>query len=800
MKIRQLMTRIVLVSAIFIICGVSVHSDPMVLDSYYGLWFTLTNGSAMIPGTVTDPALTKTRIDLKIMEGYTVNPVPKLTGVVAKFTYDGDKWTLLTNECVRGPYWPEPYFFDVTDLPPTPGGTHTVTITLSDVTGVDLPFPPHNKLFATLYFEARPVCQNHASYTSLNLMTEGQECTVEIDNQTWVPSNPDDGSLMLASYLSTTTVGSESLFRLIDQTPTVNIPVKIDNNFKFRGFENLINYDPDKLEFLGATLEGISNLVWDGNPPEAGARPISIKVTNSSGDFAEQDSQTFYTLQFRLKQWWEGVGTDITFEPTGNIYHIYVNGSECTNLSSGPYFVGIKGTITSQAYHANLSAVLYPNTDILAKNGNHNALARVNMTTNFPAGILDNAIEPRGGVLRFNLNRKNAAGQQVWTIGNGGSYIVGCDGDFNFNNQTYAQNDDAISILHEATVYQQFGWVNAQPTPKPLVWFNLQFNPDNFTPVNFDNRKVPLNFAEFFGTNPAQVRDMTGHVYARHGTSPSRLDWTADSIDVVMGEFSGVGGTSQSTSIIRPIYLRNNFPSAKPITSFSATVTVNNSFTIGTVIPYTGGGTYNITYSRTNAYTIVLNFTANPTPIPAADIPAFKIADVTFNVGGCPTGKVLGLGPGPGETYRSATVSIATANCNIANSDGEQYKNGKNFSVTCKCGSIIIVDPNPGDPDWKLATNVIPQEFLLYSNFPNPFNPETIIKYDVPSQSQVSVKIFNILGQEVATLVDEVKQPGRYEVVWRGTNSSGQQMSTGVYLCVMKAGNYSGAVKMSLLK
>ncbi|SYZ74195.1 hypothetical protein TRIP_C60465 [Candidatus Zixiibacteriota bacterium] len=802
MKFGNLKISVAVFFLIFLLCVALVHSDPMDLSTYSGLWFTLTSTSVMIPGTVTDPARTVARVDLKIMEGYTVDPVPQLTGVVARFTYDGDKFTLLKDQCVHGDYWPEGYFFDVSDYPATPGGLHTVTVTLSDVVGVPLPFPPHNKIFAILYFQALPVCQAYPSPSMLDLLTATQECTVEIDNQTWVPSNPDDGYIYIGSYESTTTIGSESLFRLIDETPTVELPVSVETNFAFRGFENSINYDPDKLEFLGATLEDIPNLVWDGDPPEPGALPINIKVTNSSGDFAEQSEQTFYKLHFRLKQWWEGIGTDITFAPTGNIYHIFVNGSECPELNTTLYSARMKGTITSEAYHAQLSAArdILHGGEILAKNGNHNTVVAVAMSDNFPAGIMNDAIEPQGGVMRINLNRKNASGQQVWTIGSGGSYIVGCDPDFNFNNQTFAQNDDAISIFHEAAVYHQYGWTSPQLEAKSLVWFNLQFNPDYFTPADFNNRFVPLEFLANYGTSPAQVRDITGHVYAQNGTVPSRLDWTNGTIEVVMGEFYGTNGSTEATSISRPIYLKNNFPTDKPITSFTATVTVNNSFTIGSVVPNTVGGTYNITYTKPNSYTAVLNFTANPTAIPVDPDLGFKIATITFNVGGCPVAKVSSQTPGPGPTYRSATVSIATANCNVANVDGEQYKKGKNFTITCKCGSIIISDPIVNPPEWKLGGNALPTEFALHQNYPNPFNPETIISYDVPKNAHVTVRIFNILGQQVATLVDETKNAGRYRVTWQGIDNSGQHLSSGVYLCVMKAGEYSGTIKMSLLK
>jgi hypothetical protein len=98
----------------------------------------------------------------------------------------------------------------------------------------------------------------------------------------------------------------------------------------------------------------------------------------------------------------------------------------------------------------------------------------------------------------------------------------------------------------------------------------------------------------------------------------------------------------------------------------------------------------------------------------------------------------------------------------------------------------------------------LPNNFVLYQNFPNPFNPETTIQYAIPfgvndiqnsGNVQVSLKIYNILGAEVATLVNQIKQPGRYEVKFNGKN-----LASGVYLYRLQAGNYVTIKKLTLLK
>lgn len=91
--------------------------------------------------------------------------------------------------------------------------------------------------------------------------------------------------------------------------------------------------------------------------------------------------------------------------------------------------------------------------------------------------------------------------------------------------------------------------------------------------------------------------------------------------------------------------------------------------------------------------------------------------------------------------------------------------------------------------------NFIPEKFTLYQNYPNPFNPVTVISYQLPAFSKVSLKIYDILGNEVATLVDEYKTPGTYEVAWNAKN-----LSSGVYYYRLTSGNFSEVKKLILIK
>lgn len=94
----------------------------------------------------------------------------------------------------------------------------------------------------------------------------------------------------------------------------------------------------------------------------------------------------------------------------------------------------------------------------------------------------------------------------------------------------------------------------------------------------------------------------------------------------------------------------------------------------------------------------------------------------------------------------------------------------------------------------------LPDEFRLGANYPNPFNPETKIEYDLPEVAFVRLTVYDILGREVASLVDEEKPAGRYNVFWNGRNVSRHRVSTGMYFYSLQAGNFRAVRKMLLVQ
>jgi choice-of-anchor A domain-containing protein/uncharacterized repeat protein (TIGR01451 family)/TQXA domain-containing protein len=128
--------------------------------------------------------------------------------------------------------------------------------------------------------------------------------------------------------------------------------------------------------------------------------------------------------------------------------------------------------------------------------------------------------------------------------------------------------------------------------------------------------------------------------------------------------------------------------------------------------------------------------------------------------------------------------------------------------------SSMMVDKNVlyvGTADGKLYRNTnavtsineiggINYSFSLEQNYPNPFNPSTIIKYSIAEPTVVRLTVFDILGREVATLVNTNQNAGRYQVIWNATDNFGRKISSGIYFYTIEAGKFTKTNKMILIK
>ena len=124
---------------------------------------------------------------------------------------------------------------------------------------------------------------------------------------------------------------------------------------------------------------------------------------------------------------------------------------------------------------------------------------------------------------------------------------------------------------------------------------------------------------------------------------------------------------------------------------------------------------------------------------------------------------------------------------------------------------MTAVDANGNESEYSLEKNSVtlaidgqtgmPTEYALEGNYPNPFNPSTTIRYQLPAAGRVSIKVFDLTGKQVKTLVNEAMPAGYYRAVWDGRDARGAAVATGVYFYRITVDNaFVQTRKMVLMK
>ncbi len=165
--------------------------------------------------------------------------------------------------------------------------------------------------------------------------------------------------------------------------------------------------------------------------------------------------------------------------------------------------------------------------------------------------------------------------------------------------------------------------------------------------------------------------------------------------------------------------------------------------------------------------------------LPSANSGADSSADILYSV---IDQWLAGQGIADGDTVNIYWKVVATDGVNEVNS-------AEIFVLTAI--RQIVCGSDEGDR---------PLSYELYANYPNPFNPNTTIKYDLKENAKVTLKIFNSIGQEVGILVNTQQSSGNHSVIWDGKNNQGQRVTSGVYFYRLQAGDFVKTRKMVLLK
>lgn len=122
------------------------------------------------------------------------------------------------------------------------------------------------------------------------------------------------------------------------------------------------------------------------------------------------------------------------------------------------------------------------------------------------------------------------------------------------------------------------------------------------------------------------------------------------------------------------------------------------------------------------------------------------------------------------------------------------------YSSIAHFSDLVVAETLISPVEISTGDVVRPSGFALFQNFPNPFNPVTTIRYEVPHRSMVTLTIFDVTGRAVTILQNSIQTAGTYSVDWNGLNENGMPMSSGIYLARMHTGDFSQTIKMVYLQ
>jgi hypothetical protein len=739
-----------------------------------------------LPGTTSDPdnyEIAEIPFWMMFIDG----PAPEgtISYIEVNFSYNDANWEYVGFE--KTCEWPG-------DLDCVDCGNGDITL---EFTGEGAPPSTTLKTYAYIKFRARCIPGGWWwEYFQFDGMTDNFANVTRIENNIPVTdkyrAEPRyDGFLMPDHYQHHYDIGDVEGF--IGEE--VIVPVTAETNFRIFSFNHFIEYDPDKLEFLGGDINcdvlACPCNVCDFDDSQPGS--IEVYLVNENQDYPYSwvdelsEGTELYYLKFRITATEDDQMIPISFTSLGHIDSAWtewrLDDNPCGLFDSTNYGVGTTdGWITIPAYAAEYHVEL--DGDGISKTGGIQAVSyTMSMQNTFPAGDWTSEADDGDIEAVFQLPSSYTARP-----------VAEITDSLDFGTDTY-QNGSPIQYMFQSYDSQLPG--NFWPPREDLesmVTLNYYFDESMFE-VDYDNRTLEFDIIDHYTDATHDwhtfVKDTTGAFVANQ--SNGKLTWTVVPTEVNMGQFKVPYASSSSSIIYQDLYIRGNFD----IGPFSVKVSVDNNFTIPVLTTYNGALAEELADNMWRVYFDGSYFHE------ATDDDLLQIGKLKIYAYCSGAAKVGEAGPGdpgdPGipEPYPvTAHVSFSDAYIHD-DSDYDHFLDLEENNVRGWCDPYSIPLDDMVEKD---NAGSLPSDFTLHPNRPNPFNPTTSIAYDVPVASQVRIEVFNVLGQRITTLVDEHKAPGRYETLWNGTDESGSRVSSGIYLYSMQAGNFIQSKKMLLMK
>jgi FlgD Ig-like domain len=660
-----------------------------------------------------------------------------------------------------------------------------------------------------IYLKFRPRCQEELSVNPVTIEFGFSESFIFGGEQFSDPGDPArNGSVTVADYDGFLALND---FDPYDEEPStivlqgtvgeyteIEVPMILSTNADVSIILTELVFDESKLMPVAYEAGGPCHYwLWaNGGAPPAVDGTQSILIGNYPD--AETDDEVacqIVNITFSVLGDWRGQSTQIAFSDSVQTQLSFgVLTSPCDLVN--PDFDQFGVTVVMEAYETTVTTIIddmiYP-TDAPTKN----FIATVQATNNFHIGGDSGVGDKDTAPIRLDFDL--AADMVLVDV-----YQP------DLANPDPANPLDEFYFMAGANGEKSLDWdVELYSVPKVELSNQRSLTPD-FTNL------VEMELAQLAVTQPAAFDDYRveiGYLCAMEDRPARVLDAITDSlettcwtgltfaetpyIDYAVGELYCVTRTStRPASVVQEYWARSSFD----LTDFRVRVNKSGSHIIADINPADGV----IVVESGSDYVIFGN---GPTWVPAVHTTRLSLGTITYNaypaiavISSTTEGDAAEKGVAPPVTWCWKWTSIAfdpSSYLHAANGqDPYMYISQGNVGTRWNCSPIVNPEPLPMPKDGE----GLPEVFALTGNFPNPFNPRTVIRFDVPATAHVTLEVMNVQGRRIATLIDGTQSAGRHEVPWNGLDQSGRRVASGVYFSVMRSGDFLQKSKMVLLK
>ena len=706
-------------------------------------------------------------------------PTGTVTKITVRFTFDPAQ--LHYNGAVFESPW------QINQLSAHDPGNGIIAVELFGAPGIPIP------ITATSYvaFRFYAYCQPELTVNDFTFYQNSDYNYIETyDNGTfpWAPGSYDDGSVTIGDYQADFTVETKTALLGDNQ---IRVEISGTHNFNLVGFDHYLTFDTDNLTYVDFEM---NPAIF---PTEYGCTygycEPSVNGNEIHFPFVFDYPWVYFTGPNETEDWYYALIFEFVPGQDDNSFD-YVNFDDvnstvfpfgfCNDLLHTATYQN--GGVQIPHYTIDLKSQLH--TDYIVKG--ETVTFDILMKNNFPAGD-------------YSALNTNGAISIVYDWPDICTYpaVAGDDqiDPLTFNGGSHT-NGDRTYFTYQ--VYDANRTVNYMPPAEDYVHLlTLNFGMDTSFIPEYEQRTFTVDFKNNFVDLPyydwhTQAEDTTGYGIAQ--AELGEVDYETIPAEIKMGRFYAPYSYDGDNTIDQPLYIAANFD----IGQFSVTINLlqDDDCRFAGVVPELPGVSYTYSYKTATIY-----FDGVGTFLEATGDVNVKIATVKYRTYCDGINKIGDSSPDGPPTYYYEYGHVSFTNAVIYDDAAPahlHYVDVDPNNVRGKCSLInIIAESNPDDPyDYKSTWDQSPTKFNLYPNSPNPFNPQTVISYDVPEVTHVTLEIINILGQKVATLVDEMKAPGHYETTWLGTDDHGSKLASGIYLYNMRAGDYIETRKMMLMK